>query len=361
MNKWVIVVVLLGFLKSAIALCSYSSYGPKDYIIVSDENCKNATICAVNNTCTPYYFATSNSTSFYGMAAIGNMRDYPWSELDITDTPGVVLRDMILPPIVTTLSFENIPGLDLTSAKTTSWPNVNTLELLSCTNLVITNKINWPVNLTSMYAYVMISDHFIKQPDEQYSTRFAINPTISVRDFNYFFANKAIQHNGLTDLNYLPEKNITFLNLYNNSLQTVVNKDWRALNFLNLGENPLEAISNVQLSKALTFLYAILHRLAATNAFYSFCKYTKVNNITIDANTFAALNALKRWGEDDNNLTGFALDNSIETNAAQCTAIGGAIQPLFQGQTNLTVTACVLPVASPSSTTAPPCKMLFYQ
>ncbi|OQS05772.1 kinase [Thraustotheca clavata] len=149
----------------------------------------------------------------------------------------------------------------------------------------------------------------------------------------------AIQNNGLTDLMYLPENNISFLNLYGNSLHEVTNRKWEALTFFlnhhrNLGQNPLETIAFVQLSTKLEFF---------------FCKYCHLTNITIDATTAAALNALKPWSGNDSNLTGFAIDKNISTNAPACTSLGGSIQSIFQGQKNLSVTACVL-----SNTSATP-------
>ncbi|OQS02301.1 kinase [Thraustotheca clavata] len=74
----------------------------------------------------------------------------------------------------------------------------------------------------------------------------------------------------------------------------------------------------------------------------SFIKYCKLNNITIDASTAAALNALSPWDANDYNLKGFAVDSDITTDPTACSAIEGSIQTLFKGKATFVVTASVL-------------------
>ncbi|OQS03085.1 kinase [Thraustotheca clavata] len=307
-------------LKCLWALCSYSSYSSGDYILVADDNCKNTTVCAVDNTCKPLYF-TNNQDAYYftNVYAIGSMRNYKNINLTVHDSQDLTMKDMQLPESVNLLILKNVTKLDLTSAKASSWSSVEELRLVSCPNLVVNNKINWPPNL---FTIVLKDNVMINIPQSLPST----------------LKELAIQYNGLTDLNYLPE-NLSLLNFFNNSLSSVTNKDWRSATLLRLGENPLEIFAGVQLSNKLKLFD---------------CKSCKLKNITVDTGTYNALNALKPWNGSDDSYDGFIMDNNIKisTDPNTCKAIGGEIKPIFQGQPTLTATACVLPTTS-TATTAP--------
>ncbi|OQR85679.1 kinase [Thraustotheca clavata] len=126
--------------------------------------------------------------------------------------------------------------------------------------------------------------------------------------------------------------------LYNNTIKSVTNQDWRAITSLNIGANPLEIFANVQLSRSLKFL---------------FCKDTpQLSNITIDDTAFIALNSLPAWNQNPNDLVGFAIDSDIKTDPIKCAELGGVIRQLFQGKTTYTVTACVLGSSTATLSTA---------
>ncbi|OQR99568.1 protein kinase [Achlya hypogyna] len=146
---------------------------------------------------------------------------------------------------------------------------------------------------------------------------------------------KAIQANVLTDVTYLPPS-VTFLNMYSNEITQIVNHNWAHLTFLRLGLNPLKTIANVRLSRKLEFFG---------------CEACPLANITVDPETYDALNALERSdGEEDS--YGFFMTTNVSTDAAACNALGGAIRPLWAGKTNVSVTACVTsPTASSSKWT----------
>ena len=79
----------------------------------------------------------------------------------------------------------------------------------------------------------------------------------------------------------------------------------------------------------------------------------KLSNITIDASTFAALDALPDAGNADvtDKYMGFDVNQTVSTSASDCSAIGGTIQRLWKTKlTKYTVDVCVVE----AKTTVPP-------
>ncbi|KDO19272.1 hypothetical protein SPRG_15541 [Saprolegnia parasitica CBS 223.65] len=75
---------------------------------------------------------------------------------------------------------------------------------------------------------------------------------------------------------------------------------------------------------------------------------------TVQELTFAALDALPNAGDADQDSVyrGFAVNNDISADAANCSAVNGTIQRLWKSASKYVVEVCVLPVAP--STTSPP-------
>lgn len=79
-----------------------------------------------------------------------------------------------------------------------------------------------------------------------------------------------------------------------------------------------------------------------------------LTNITIDASTFAVLDALPNAGDADKDdiYRGFAVDKDISTDAAACSDAKGTIQKLWKSTSKFIVNVCVL--SSAPTTTSPP-------
>ncbi|OQR93336.1 kinase [Thraustotheca clavata] len=115
---------------------------------------------------------------------------------------------------------------------------------------------------------------------------------------------------------------ICFSDVVNNSIQSVIDHDWRSLQRLNFDKNPLETLAYIRLS---------------AQSFESFsCLNCRLTNITIDSKTADAFNALEK--------SNVYLNSNVLTNASRCDAIGGTIQQILTKQTNYTITACVIPI-----------------
>ncbi|OQR96736.1 hypothetical protein THRCLA_07176, partial [Thraustotheca clavata] len=224
------------------------------------------------------------------------MKNFTYSTLEIDDSPGTTLKDMILPNTVSSLTFKNISALKLSTALTSSWPDITNLGILSCPNAFTTEKVNWPLKLTSLNIYKSLFRDIASLP---------------------------------SNLTYLLERINIFVSatyLFQLTIKT-----------RNLGNNPIKSFNNVQLSKALKFFY---------------CEAVNFTDITIDTNTADALNSLNVW-DRTNNLVGFAISNSMISNTTNCAKNGGEIKQLFRGKTNYTVTACVVSTDSSVATKQP--------
>ncbi|KDO19609.1 TKL protein kinase [Saprolegnia parasitica CBS 223.65] len=118
--------------------------------------------------------------------------------------------------------------------------------------------------------------------------------------------------------------------------------DWSTVTFVRLGFNPLVTFAFVELSTQLAFFEI---------------KDCPISNFTVTPQTYAALNALKKWDGDTDNYAGFVVTRSILTSSSACSAINGQIRSLWATSASYTISVCVAsPGASsdkPSSAPAP--------
>ncbi|OQR80634.1 hypothetical protein ACHHYP_17400, partial [Achlya hypogyna] len=308
----------LALLAGVRAACPYEGLG--EDILVADATCgKTIKICGVNSTCDVTNTGINYSIPVYsGWPAIGSMQFYPNNNLTIMDSPQVTIAHMSLPKNLNYLIFQNISKIDLGNTAETQWNSLHTLEFDSCP-VVFPNTIKWPLEL---YTIILKANAMSNIPSN-------LPPTLT---------ELGIQGNTLQDLVYLP-KQLTLLNLDSNLLKTVANEDWTWLTFLRLSNNEkLTSISNIKLSSNLTY--------------FDISNCSALNNITVDASTFAALNNLTLYtgNEDENDdYVGYVVNKAIETDAAACGAIGGTVQSLWKATSKFPVTVCVTAPPKPTA------------
>ncbi|EQC29203.1 TKL protein kinase [Saprolegnia diclina VS20] len=315
-------VLLAGVLATVVVGdCPYA--GIKGNVLVADATCgKNLTICGVNSTCDVTINSINASIPTYtGWSAVGNLDLYPLETLTIKNSASVTIRKMSLPLKLQTLIFKNVTSVDLTSTTDTKWDSLSVLQFLECPGVSFSNTMKWPSKLDLV---ILRNNALSNIPQFLPSTLTAL----------------AIQGNTLVDLTYLPKSNLTLLNLDTNYIKSITDHDWRSLDFLRLSNNTrLETIANVQLSTKLTY--------------FDVGNCSSLQNFTVDASTFSALNALKPWAGNTSELTGFVTNYAIATDATACTGNGGTIQSLWKDTAKLPVSVCVTTVKA-ASTTAPP-------
>ncbi|KDO19561.1 TKL protein kinase [Saprolegnia parasitica CBS 223.65] len=112
--------------------------------------------------------------------------------------------------------------------------------------------------------------------------------------------------------------------------------DWSTVTFVRLGYNPLVTFAFVELSPQLAFFEI---------------KDCPISNFTVTPQTYAALNALKKWDGDTDNYAGFVVTNNILTSSSDCAAINGQIRSLWATSASYTISVCV---ASPGTSSVDP-------
>ncbi|EQC29205.1 TKL protein kinase [Saprolegnia diclina VS20] len=317
-RAWLWLGLGLGVVRAA---CPYE--GMSGTILAADATCgKEYKVCGVNASCDIITHSVNYTLPTYtGWSAIGNMESYPLDELTVKDSEAVTIRKMSLPKTLTYLTFHNISKIDLVSSSDTQWDSLDTLEFTSCP-VTFPNTIKWPARLDTI---ILRNNSMNNIPNNLPTT----------------LTQLGIQGNLLVDLVYLP-KSLALLNLDSNFLKSITDFDWTALTFLRLSQNEvLEAIARVKLSTKLTY--------------FDVANCTRLTNLTIDTSTYDALSALKPWGGNDDDYTGFVVTQAINTDASACTAIGGKSQSLWKATAKYPVTVCVLAgnaTESPSSTSS---------
>ncbi|EQC29013.1 hypothetical protein SDRG_13348 [Saprolegnia diclina VS20] len=301
--------------------CPYESYDGA--ILVADATyCSTAApVCAVDKACRRLlsHNISSDQVKYSGYTAVGNLTAYPHDELYIGNITHVNVEDMELPSTLRTLSFDNVSTISLDDLYGDVIANITELcgipEFVSCGLGVIPWLFEWPPRLETL---TLLDNELQTIPK-------ALPPTL--REL-------AIQDNALTDLVYLPD-GLTFLNLYDNSLENITDKNWTQLTFLRLGDNPIKTITNVHLSKQLRFFD---------------CEGCPITNMVLTPETFEALDVLSVHNGDQTNFEGFVITRDIESDGNACSAIGGTIRDLWQHKSNVTVRVCV---TLPHSTNGP--------
>ncbi|KDO19271.1 TKL protein kinase [Saprolegnia parasitica CBS 223.65] len=322
-----LLLILLALVERALGGCAYADLNlpANASIVVADSSCTSAEpVCAVRPNCSYNGFYSTRWKSFVQLEAIGDLSNYTQPSLSVADSSLLELAKMKLPSTLTNLTLTNITArIDLGAIAATQWSSLQSLTF-HLSNIEMNNGINWPPSLR----FVVFKDtDLVNIPQGLPSTVESL----------------AIEDNKLVDLTYLPD-NLTFLNLTGNFLASITDRDWRALTFLRLSRNKkLQSITRVQLS-------------TTKLEYFDMRDCPQLTNITIDASTFAALEALPNAGDADQDSVyrGFAVNKHISTDAANCSAVNGTIQRLWKFTSKYIVDVCVLPVApslpAPSTT-----------
>ncbi|EQC29248.1 hypothetical protein SDRG_13121 [Saprolegnia diclina VS20] len=315
--------LLYAVVASVMGACPYSdlSLVSDDEVLVADASCPNKTSCTVGPTCKLRRWSAGDD-KFANTDAIGDMSRYDYPNLVIFDSPRVTLLKMQLPATVTSLTFGTIVSVaDVDKIQETQWSSVLGLEFQH-SKLTHSNTINWP---RSLHNISLVYSGFINIPQNFPPTLRALR----------------IEGSNLTDLQYLPSS-VTSLNVAWNQLSSITNYDWEAFTLLRFSNNSkLQSISRIQLSSKLEY--------------FNIAGCTSLNNITVDASSFAALDALQPAAGDADVkkiFKGYVADVPVSTSATGCAAIGGEIKRLWQTTNTAIINVCVLSTASNSSSSS---------
>ncbi|EQC25467.1 hypothetical protein SDRG_16657, partial [Saprolegnia diclina VS20] len=312
--------LVLGLAGVANAACPYAAVLAKE-VIVADSNCGSQQWCIVRSSdCALLNFTYKASYDlFTNFQALGNLANYPNPDLTIQNTSTIDLSQMVLPKTLENMYFQNIKSISL-SQITPPWPALTTLDFINCSLYSVPSTFTFPSGVKTL------------NWNWNYLTRLPSGIPSSVRVL-------AFGANSLKTLAGIPPTP-TLLNFYNNELTEVSNMDWSAVTFVRLGFNPLVTFAFVELSTQLAFFEI---------------KDCPISNFTVTPQTYAALNALKKWDGDTDNYVGFVVSRSILTSSSACSAINGQIRSLWATSASYTINVCVAtPGASRVTTTSAP-------
>ncbi|EQC29194.1 hypothetical protein SDRG_13067 [Saprolegnia diclina VS20] len=318
---------LLGLASGVVAAasCPYTSLGGSA-VLASDTNCGSDAWCLLSpGNCSRLsytYFASTDS--FWDVQAIGDLTNYVKDGLFVQSAPlALDLSQMVLPSALQRLysvrllshacciaqlrrRLRNVASLSL-SQITSPWPALTCLELINCNLVRFSSSFAFPPGLKSLY---ITKNMLVRVPS---------NLPASIRKLG-------LQGNAITSLNGLPPTVIN-LDASFNQLTDVSNVDWRAVTSVDLSNNPLTALANVRLASRLTYF-----NIANCS----------IVNVTIDAETFNALDALApssalkddrgyyRYDPDNNVIyVGYKVTSTIYTDTAACEANHGSIRELW--------------------------------
>ncbi|OQR88510.1 hypothetical protein THRCLA_10274, partial [Thraustotheca clavata] len=310
--------------------CKYSSYGPNISVFAGDETCGtlgsscvvDALTCNItdivslpNGTFVAPWYYTYNKTATLLFPDFNAFGDHSHSNasmptLIVGDIPFLIVKDMVLPSSVIRADFSNITKMDFGSITKPFPPSLVALNIYNSSLDIFPITFKWPnvLNIT------LLGNNLQTIPK---------NLPASLKNF-------AIQNNLITDFNYLPA-NLSLLNLRGNQITSVINNDWRSLDFLAFTNNPLTTIYKLKLSNKLRYFGG------------SNCPIT---NFTINNETYNALNKLTA---SPDGMYGFKMNGNISVDQAACTAISGSVMQLWANKTNYSIFACVAPDTLPKN------------
>ncbi|EQC25643.1 hypothetical protein SDRG_16498 [Saprolegnia diclina VS20] len=142
-----------------------------------------------------------------------------------------------------------------------------------------------------------------------------------------------LRDNNLTDTSSIGAT-LTTLDISSNTLRRMTNNDFGALKALSFSNNwDLTTIANVSFAK--------IAFLNMTNCWHR-------SNMTLDATSYEALNALRPWNDSSaiDAPTGYSINYPIATDAIACNDVGGSIQKLWESTSTISVAVCVTATAA---------------
>ncbi|OQR91348.1 hypothetical protein THRCLA_22471 [Thraustotheca clavata] len=225
---------------------------------------------------------------FSGVTAIGDLTNYPNTDLVLGNPTSVDFSKMILPPTLQNLGFENIVRFSMAQLSAAKWPALKELysNLIDDRDFVNSSLSGIPGGFTfpkGVQTLIWGDNAFGSIPS-------GIPSSVQIMAF---------RGNYILDLVGLPTGLIK-INFQGNSLKQVTNMDWSS----------------------------------ATLVF-------PISNLTVNQETFDALDSLTEWKNDKTNYYGFLASKGIYTSSSSCSAINGQMKSLWSGKTSYTMNVCV--------------------
>ncbi|EQC25471.1 TKL protein kinase, variant [Saprolegnia diclina VS20] len=147
----------------------------------------------------------------------------------------------------------------------------------------------------------------------------------------------SLYNNSITSLDGLPPS-LTWLEMGENRVTSVVNYDWTNMTYVSFEANPLQTFAFVKLSpKLVTFDIQNIQSLS---------------NISLSSDSCDALDLLSPYNASNN--AGYSVSGDINADTTACANIGGSLRRLWPVQYKVySVHVCALPQVAPA-TSAPP-------
>ncbi|OQR99876.1 protein kinase [Achlya hypogyna] len=325
-----VITTVLSFALSASSLCPYEDISGD--VLVADATCRDDTICIVDSSCiVSKALNNGGNPRFRNVNAIGNMRFYQLDTLNILDSKSVTIKEMELPPALTTLSFVNVSQIDLDYTSFTKWDSLEYLHFASAKNIKIPTNIQWPKNLQEIvFEGCQVSSI----------------PT----NFPSTLVTLGMQGNGIEDINSLPSGVTLPKEL---GLEQSPDHHRQRLASVYISDAIVKSkASHVRQCPALIQHHIFVRNLrpeeVLTQNKSDIGDCPALKNITIDEATYTALNALPPYDGKADNPTGYNVTNDVATNEAACVAQNGQIKALWKSSSKYLVNVCVKSSSAPT-------------
>ncbi|KDO25156.1 hypothetical protein SPRG_09305 [Saprolegnia parasitica CBS 223.65] len=279
------------------APCPYSDV-KASVILAADATCAGGRtdVCGVSSSCVVLDGDLDNGLStFTGFNSLGNVSNYVHRHLTMGASASMTFAAASLPSYLTSISFENVGVVNLSSSQSPWSRRVTHLSIVN--GSMDATTFPWPCNLTSL---TLRKNALIDAPSNLPSTL----TTLVVED------------NQLHDLPPTPPR-LEHLHLDANNLTTITDLDWSRLVTVRLGRNPIETMARVQFSPSLRFFA---------------CDDCPLQQLTLTPTSFHALDALPPWDGNTSRLTGFNMTRNISSNRSACAKLQGTVVPLWAGK-----------------------------
>ncbi|EQC29198.1 TKL protein kinase [Saprolegnia diclina VS20] len=248
--------------------------GAGNAILAADSYCDAAT-CVLDSSCRIVERYAAANTSFSGISALGNLLAYNATNLTISNAAGDInVQSAVFPFMLTNLRFYNLTSIDVVRLAKALPSSLETLSLYN---------------------------------------------------------------NSISSLDGLPAS-LTWLEMGENRVTSVVNYDWTNMTYVSFEANPLETFAFVKLSpKLVTFDIQNIQSLS---------------NISLSSDSCDALDLLSPYNASNN--AGYSVSGDINADTTACANIGGSLRRLWPVQYKVySVHVCALPQVAPA-TSAPP-------
>ncbi|EQC25470.1 TKL protein kinase [Saprolegnia diclina VS20] len=271
--------------------CPYAGAG--NAILAADSYCDAAT-CVLDSSCRIVERYAAANTSFTGISALGNLLAYNATKLLISNATGAIdVQNVMFPTTLTSLQLYNFTSIDVVRLAKALPSSLQTFAIVNASALTLPSTFVWPSAIKNL--------RLVKLGLRQ------IPPNLpsALRSLSLY-------NNSITSLDGLPPS-LTWLEMGENRVTSVVNYDWTNMTYVSFEANPLQTFAFVKLSpKLVTFDIQNIQSLS---------------NISLSSDSCDALDLLSPYNASNN--AGYSVSGDINADTTACANIGGSLRRLW--------------------------------